>query len=365
MIQIAIDPAAGRLYQQIVDQIKAARARGEIEPGDRLPAVRALAEQLAVNPNTVAHAYRLLRQDGVIAGQAGQGTLVAGGAPLSAAVDERLRERVSAAVRDALADGLPAAQVAALVQAVALHEQRARDSAGAEQPELLVRCLGSHDFCLDALARRLRERRPQLRLEWTAVGSLAGLVGVGRGEAQLASTHLLDRATGDYNRTIAQRLLPGVALRFVTLAHREQGLLVRRGNPLGLRTVADLARSGVRFAGRQPGSGTRALLDYLLAAHGLAIEQITIVRELTTHLEVAAAIAGGGAEAGLGVRAAAGALDLDFVPLRVERFDLAFRRADEDAAWLAPVLETLASPAFRADVEALEGYDGSRTGWFS
>ena len=363
MLRIAIDPNAGPVYQQIVDQIEAARARGEIRPGDRLPAVRALAEQIAVNPNTVAHAYRLLRQAGVLAGQAGQGTLVASQARSGNIPHQRLRERVIPAVREALADGLPVSQIEALLREIIQHEHPT--SGGGEASDLVVRCLGSHDFCLDALARRLGERRPRLRLEWTAVGSLAGLVGVGRGEAQLASTHLLDRATGDYNHAIAQRLLPEVALRFVTLAHREQGLLVRRGNPLTLRAVADLARPGVRFAARQPGSGTRVLLDSLLAAHGLTIDRIAIVRELTTHLEVAAAIAGGGADVGLGVRAAASALDLDFVPLLMERFDLAFRRDDESAPWLAPVLETLASPTFRADVEALEGYDGSRTGWFS
>lgn len=365
MLRIAIDPNAGPVYQQIVDQIEAARARGEIRPGDRLPAVRALADQLAVNPNTVAHAYRLLRQAGVLAGQAGQGTLVASQVRSGNIPHERLRERVIPAVREALADGLPVSQIEALLREIIQHEHPTGAGGGGEPSDLVVRCLGSHDFCLDALARRLRERRPRLQLEWTAVGSLVGLLGVGRGEAQLAGTHLLDRATGDYNRPIARSLLPDVALRFVTLAHREQGLLVRRGNPLGLRGVADLARPGVRFASRQPGSGTRALLDYLLAAHNLAASQVTIVRELTTHLEVAAAVAGGSADVGLGLRAAAGALDLDFVPLRMERFDLAFRRDDEDAPWLAPVLETLASPAFRADVEALEGYDGSRTGWFS
>ena len=88
-------------------------------------------------------------------------------------------------------------------------------------------------------------------------------------------------------------------------------------------------------------------------------------RELTTHLAVAAAVASGSADVGLGVCAAAGALDLDFVPLTVERYDLAFRRADMDTPWLAVLLETLASPALRVDIEALEGYDASRTGWMN
>ena len=205
-----------------------------------------------------------------------------------------------------------------------------------------------------------------MRLICAPVGSTAGLLALGRGDAQLASVHLLDPGSGEYNRPAANRLLPGTALHFITLVHREQGLIVRRGNPLGLRDVRDLVRPGVRFAHRQIGSGTQVLLDHLLALHGLVRGQLSApARELTTHLAVAAAVASRSADVGLGVRAAARALDLDFVPLTIERYDLVFRQADAETVWFAALLETLASPGLRADIEALEGYDASRTGWLN
>ena len=357
---IAISPDGGPIYKQIADQIAAACRRGDLPPGAHLPTVRALAEQLNLNRNTVAHAYRALREAGVVVGRPGHGTRAA--AP-SVESYEQLRRQLVEVVGDALAQGVAPAQIEVLV-----HQQiqQRRASLPSQPATEIVTCLGSHDFCLDLLARHLQAACPRLRLVCTPVGSTAGLLALGRGEAHLASVHLLDPATGEYNRPAARRLLPETALGFITLVHREQGLIVRRGNPLGLRGVADLARPGVRFAQRQAGSGTRALLDYLFALAGLTDNQLNrSARELTTHLEVAAAVASGSADVGLGVCAAARALDLDFVPLTVERYDLAFRRADMDAPWLAVLLETLASPALRVDIEALEGYDASRTGWMN
>jgi len=365
-VRIELIPGAGPLYRQIVEQVKVARACGELEPGERLPPVRELAERLGINRNTVAHAYRLLRHQGVIVGRAGGGTRVAEPDIVSKLGHTQLWHRLEPAVRDALAGGMSPPLIEELVQQAIQHWRPilGERSLSADS-EVLVRCLGSHDFCLDLLARRLRATSPKVRLICTAAGSTAGLIAVGAGEAHLAGIHLLDPATGDYNRPFVNRLVPDVAIRLVTLVHREQGLIVQRGNPLKLYDVADLARPGVRFADRQAGSGTHLLLDHLLGQCGLTLEQVTLTRELTTHLAVAAAVASGAADAGLGVRAAASALDLDFVPLATERYDLAFRRADETAPWLAALLETLASPALRADIEGLEGYDASHIAWMN
>jgi molybdate-binding protein/DNA-binding transcriptional regulator YhcF (GntR family) len=362
-LSIEVSPAAGPIYEQIVEYISQACRRGDLVPGARLPTVRALAEQLGLNRNTIAHAYRVLREAGVIVGQPGRGTQVA--APQLSG-HEQLRRQLVAMVGDALAQGVPPALIETLVR----QQIQQRQPSLPTPPDLstagVVHCLGSHDFCLDLLAHRLHTTYPHMRLVYAPVGSTAGLLALGRGDAQLAGVHLLDPATGEYNRPAAHRLLPETALRFITLVHREQGLIVRRGNPLRLRGVGDLARPGVRFAHRQAGSGTQALLDYLLALQGLSRDQLSApARELTTHLAVAAAVASGSADVGLGVRAAARALDLDFVPLTMERYDLAFRQDDADAPWLAALLETLASPALRVDIEALEGYDASRTGWLN
>jgi molybdate-binding protein/DNA-binding transcriptional regulator YhcF (GntR family) len=359
-LSIAVSSSAGPVYKQIVDQIAAACRRGDLPPGTRLPTVRALAKQLGFNRNTVAHAYGVLRAAGVLVGQPGRGTQVA--APQLSA-QAQLQRQLASIVGDAIAQGIQPALIEALVR---LQIQQRQLSAPAPPAVGAVRCIGSHDFCLDVLARHFHDAYPHMHLICAPVGSTAGLLALGHGDAQLASVHLLDPSSGEYNRPAANQLLPGTALRFITLVHREQGLIVRRGNPLGLHGVHDLVRPGVRFAHRQIGSGTQVLLDHLLALHGLVPGQLSApTRELTTHLAVAAAVASRSADVGLGVRAAARALDLDFVPLTVERYDLAFRQADAETAWLAALLQTLASPGLRADIEALEGYDASRTGWLN
>jgi putative molybdopterin biosynthesis protein len=179
-----------------------------------------------------------------------------------------------------------------------------------------------------------------------------------RGEAHLAGTHLLDPQTGDYNVSYLRRYLPGVPTVLVTLVGREQGLIVPAGNPRGLRGLADLAQPGVRFVNRQRGAGTRMLLDYELGRLGLTPDSITgYDREEYTHLAVAAAVASGAAEAGLGIHSAAAALGLAFVPLFNERYDLAVPRMFYESPLLGPLFEVLHDPAFKAAVSQLAGYD--------
>jgi len=357
-MRIELDDAAGPIYAQIVAQVTAARDRGDLLPSERLPGVRELATQLGVNRNTVAHAYHLLRQAGVIVGHTGQGSRIAA-APAPVPREPPYVQRLDDAVGTALAGGIAPQLIAEIVHQGIQRRQRSSGGQGS-----LVHCQGSHDFCLDLLARRLRAVAPQTRLICTPVGSTAGLLALGRGEAQLAGLHLLDAATGEYNWPSVRRMLPDIKIRLITLVEREQGLIVRHGNPLGVRDISDLARPALRFAGRQPGSGTHLLLEHLLAQHGLTFVHIQhTVGPLTTHLAVAAAVAGGRADVALGIRAAARALDLDFIPLATERYDLAFRYEDDKSAWVAALFETLASPALRAEIETLPGYDASRIAW--
>src|SRR6266545_818433 len=222
MLLIELTASAGPIYQQIVAQVKAARTRGELQPGERLPTVHELAAQLGVNRNTVAHAYRALHAEGVIVSRPGRGTHVAEPAAAGAAGHDRLRRRIEPAIRDALASGVTPRVVEALIeQAIQQWQAHAPPSRATADPEQRVRCLGSHDFCLDLLARRLRAADPRLRLAWTPVGSTAGLLAVGHGTADLAGVHLFDPTTGDYNRPIVNRMFPQGEIRLVTLVHRE------------------------------------------------------------------------------------------------------------------------------------------------
>jgi putative molybdopterin biosynthesis protein len=174
---------------------------------------------------------------------------------------------------------------------------------------------------------------------------------------------VLDPATGIYNDAAVRRYGPSVPVALIQLAAREQGILVARGNPLGLRTVDDLARTGARYVNRQRDAGTRILFDSLLTAAGVPSSTIVGYDRLEfSHLAVAQLIANGNADAGLAIRAAAHAFDLDFVSVAWEPYELALPEAALDEPRMQLLIEILRDPAFRADVEALGGYDAARGG---
>ena len=231
--------------------------------------------------------------------------------------------------------------------------------------ERTIFAIGSHDLTLDLLAQYLSQRGR--RLVSANVGSLGGLVALRRGEAHLAGSHLLDPQTGEYNLSYLRQYLPDTPVRLVVWVGRQQGLLVRKGNPKGIHGLPDLARPDVRFINRQRGAGTRVLLDYHLEQLHIPTEQVLgYDQEEYTHLAVAAAVASGRADCGLGVMAAARALELDFVPLFTERYDLVIPCAHlADPAGrdlLAPLFDLMIDPAFRQAVQALPGYDVAEMG---
>ncbi|MFQ5880892.1 MAG: molybdopterin biosynthesis protein [Candidatus Methylomirabilales bacterium] len=232
-----------------------------------------------------------------------------------------------------------------------------------EEIERTIVAIGSHDLTLDLLANLLRRKDPTLYLSSTNVGSLAGLLALKRGEAHMAGSHLLDEETGEYNLPYVERLLPGEKVVVLTLVHRDQGLILPKGNPKKITTLQDLTREDLAFINRQKGAGTRMLLDYKLKE--LEIDPMTITgyeREEFTHLAVAAAVKGGVADVGLGILAAARALDLEFVPLLKERYDLMIPEAHYRSPLLKPLLDLINSEDFKKEVEALGGYDLSETG---
>jgi putative molybdopterin biosynthesis protein len=232
--------------------------------------------------------------------------------------------------------------------------------------------IGSHDLTLDLLAQHLAEmtsdsptpdRSTQRRFVSAHAGSLGGLIALRRGEAHLAGSHLLDPETGEYNFSYIKQYLPDVPVVVVTLLRREQGLIVARGNPQNIASLKDLVRSDVRFVNRQRGAGTRVLLDYRLKELGIEAESVHgYKREEYTHLAVAAAVQSGVADCGLGVRAAARALDLDFVSVEWERYDLVIPQQFYESELLQPLLTLIRGESFRKVVAELEGYDSSGMG---
>jgi len=219
--------------------------------------------------------------------------------------------------------------------------------------------IGSHDNILDVLANLLHRQRPICRLSSAHVGSMGGIMAIKRAEAHLAGTHLLDEDSGEYNISYIKKFLPDVPLQLINLTYREQGLLVPRGNPLGITGFQDLARREVRFINRQRGAGTRLLTDLHLGKLGISPEQVNgYEREEYTHMNVASAIASNNADTGLAIRAAAVALGLDFISVAQERYDLILPKAFLHDPKVMVLLQTIReNEEFRRTVSGLGGYD--------
>jgi putative molybdopterin biosynthesis protein len=225
--------------------------------------------------------------------------------------------------------------------------------------------IGSHDLVLDLAASALRADEPLVTLVSSNVGSLGGLVAVRDGLCHIAGSHLLDPASGSYTLPFVDRVFGAAAsdVAVVRLVHREQGLMVAAGNPLGLSGAGDLVRPGVRYVNRQRGAGTRVLLDHILGQLGISPDAVSgYAREEPTHLAVAAAIASGRGDAGLGITAAARAFGLDFVPVTWEPYDLVVAPGAVQSPLLDPLWSLLRSDRFQAAVTELGGYSAKEMG---
>lgn len=227
--------------------------------------------------------------------------------------------------------------------------------------ERTIVAIGSHDLTLDLLAQFLAARG--FRLTSANAGSLGGLLSLRKGEAHVAGSHLLDPSTGEYNLSYIQQYLPDTPVAVLGFVDREQGLMVASGNPKSIRSFADLVRPEVTFVNRQRGAGTRVLLDYHLDRGGIPADRIRgYEREEYTHLAVAAQVASGAADCALGIRAAALALGLDFLPVATEHYDLVIPVEHLESPKLRSLREVLADPEFQAAVMKLPGYAISRMG---
>ncbi len=222
-----------------------------------------------------------------------------------------------------------------------------------------VVCIGSHDNILDILSNSLTKKYPEYSFSSSHVGSMGGLVALKRGEAHIAGTHLLDEETGEYNIPFINRLLGDKEIILVNLVIRQQGLMILRGNPKNIKEFEDLLRDDVTFINRQPGSGTRLLTDKYLKDRGIDHHKIKgYDNEEYTHMTVASAVLNGIADAGLGILAASKALDLDFIPLAKERYDIAIPEKFYKMKMFQRLFEIIREDQeFRNIVKNLGGYD--------
>ena len=227
----------------------------------------------------------------------------------------------------------------------------------------LLVILGSDDLALDLVARTLRDDPAAPDVVTIAMGSLEGLIALRHGLGHIAGCHLLDAETGEFNRSYAKALFPGRSLMMITLAHREQGLMLPAGNPRGFTSLAEAVGRGARIVNRNRGSGTRVWLDRLLAAADVDVTRVAgYEHEVGTHEKAAQAVAEGTADVGLGILPAARAHGLEFIPLLEERYDLVTPLEHYRSALLAPLLALLGNDEFKRAIDGLGGYATRETG---
>ena len=223
--------------------------------------------------------------------------------------------------------------------------------------------MGSNDFTIELLSHELSRRYPAYSLSFSNVGSIGGLIALGRGSSHIAGCHLFDIKTGEYNLPYLPRYLPDLETIVVNLVYRDLGLILRSGNPLNITGIEDLAQPKIRIINRQDGSGTRILLDFELKRLGIDSNRINgYENEVNTHNEVAMAVLSGKADVGLGILSAAKMLGLEFIHITKERYDLVIPKENFSAKPLNALLEVIRSQEFRKKVEQMGGYDTKDSG---
>lgn len=226
-----------------------------------------------------------------------------------------------------------------------------------EQIQNTIVSTGSHDLSMDVLHSLIRRNNPGRFLVSSHVGSMGGILAIQKGEAHIAGVHLFDEETGTYNQPFVEKYMQDREVVLVQLVYRQQGWFVKKGNPLRIMSVRDLAKPGITYMNRQRGAGTRLLFDYLLKQEAVERENIYgYSREAVSHLSVAAAVAGGTADAGLGIYSAAAAMNLDFIPVSEERYDLLMSKSFYSSTQGQELLACIRSGEFAAEMEALGGY---------
>ncbi|HKN19451.1 MAG TPA: substrate-binding domain-containing protein, partial [Dissulfurispiraceae bacterium] len=225
-------------------------------------------------------------------------------------------------------------------------------------------CIGSHDNILDLLANSIKKNYPDYSLSSAHVGSMGGLMALERGEAHCAGTHLLDEDSGEYNVPFIKRFFPGRKMVLVNLVYRQQGLLIKKDNPKNISGFEDLLRDDVLFINRQPGSGTRLLLDKYLNEKGISPSMIKgYEKNEYTHMAVASAVLTGLADTGLAIYSSAKALGLNFIPVADERYDIAIPYEFMENEMIHILLKIIREDLeFRSMVQSLGGYDTTEMG---
>ncbi|MHC5615817.1 MAG: substrate-binding domain-containing protein [Nostoc sp.] len=212
-------------------------------------------------------------------------------------------------------------------------------------------------------ARATERWHPQLRVQYNFANSMAALHSLCRGEAHIAGMHLYDPETGEYNTPFVRDVLAGREAVLITLGVWEEGLLLKSGNPMGIRTVTDLVSLGATIVNREIGSGSRMLLEQTLQKEQIPFDAVQgFDNILKSHQDVAQAVVGGVADAGISTASVATAFGLGFIPLHQSRYDLVILKEYLEEAPVQQLLSTLGHRMVHSQFEILGGYDISKIG---
>jgi putative molybdopterin biosynthesis protein len=353
------------LYLQIASSIRRDIANGLYKPGDMLPTIRSYSETWHCTIGTVQRAIQKLASQGIVSTHIGKGTKVVG-SPSTSPVDTlrqaNLIHRAETFLLDVITSGYTTAEVEDAFK-TAVNRWRSVSQSADIADHKTIRFAGSHDLAVAWLATHFSEIAPGYQMHLSFSGSVSGLMALAEGKCDIAGSHLYDIQTGNYNTVFLNSIFPNEKHALVTLAQRRLGLIVKPGNPKHITSFKDLTREGVRFINRHAGSGTRVFLDSELKKLGINANQINgYGNQKKTHTEVAAEIADGSADVGLGLEAAAKSFNLDFVFITLERYDLVMKQETLESKPMQCLVGWLKSQEFHTLLEKLGGYDATLSG---
>lgn len=241
-----------------------------------------------------------------------------------------------------------------------IHQHKTGATTPALDSEKIVIC--GQDIVLDMLGKYL-ERTLGRKILRSHEGSFNGVMSLYNGECDIASLHMYDGETNEYNTSYLKKILVSHSYILLNVVQRQAGFYVQKGNPLAIHSVADISTTNAKLINREKGSGARTLLDEQLRIHRIAPTEIAgYTNEQSSHIDVAAAVANKQADVGIGIEKTAKLVNVDFIPLITERYDIVLVKTPTNQALLTAVQNILQSQAFKSEVAALGDYDISLTG---
>ncbi|OXS68695.1 hypothetical protein B1B04_19710 [Lysinibacillus sp. KCTC 33748] len=222
--------------------------------------------------------------------------------------------------------------------------------------------ISGQDLALDLLGKYIEKKQSNKVLR-SHEGSFNGIMGLYNGESDIASLHLYDGDTGDYNTPYLKKIFVSHSYILINLISRQAGFYVKKGNPMQIQSMDDFKTKTLKLMNREKGSGARTFLDEQLRIHHISPSSIEgYNEEEMSHIDVASAVANGNADIGIGIEKISKLIDVDFIPLVRERYDIVLLKTPENQQLLETVKEILNSPDFQAEVVALGDYDVSQMG---